>query len=248
MLSAHLSGYATLRRFYDLRDADVAKTPSSHDKTSATPALRPKARARAAASALMVLISSSASPIQGGLYDSTIETAVPVDVLLPLFGEALVFLNTPHRTLRLPQLYALLAAIEDFATAGRLVKTQCEEVLQTALSAARGDTSLPDPKTALKHSNSNSNSTSGLGGSVYSLIGSQDFSVSTGGGNSAEGSAVFVPSATGKKGEKTGDTERGWDWRRGFPRGASGEEVIRVLRLGVAREVARAFAEGEVSV
>lgn len=50
-------------------------------------------RKRAAANALMVVISSAASSIQGGLYDADIETVVQVDVLLPLLGEALVFIN-----------------------------------------------------------------------------------------------------------------------------------------------------------
>jgi len=244
MLSAHLSGYATLRRFYDLRDADVSTPPPTQnakdkEKDSAvTPSLRPKARNRAAASALLILISSSASPISGGLYDSAVETAVPVDVLLPLLGEALVFLNTAQRTLSLRQLYALLAAIEDYETAGALVKGQCEEVLQTTLRAARGDrVPNPEPKAALQKSGS------GLGGSVYSLIGSQDFSVSSSvGGQSTEGSAVLV------QGGKIEDVQRGWDWRKGFPRGAEGGELVRVLRLGVAREVARCFAEGEVVV
>lgn len=47
-------------------------------------------------------------------------------------------------------------------------------------------------------------------------------------------------------GGKVDDKSRGWDWRKGFGRGAKMEELIRVLRLGVAREVARCFAEGEV--
>ncbi|KAJ4987576.1 nuclear pore complex subunit Nup85 [Stagonosporopsis vannaccii] len=242
MLSAHLSGYATLRRFYDLRDADVLSasgpTQNGKEKEKATPSLRPRARARAAASALLILISSSASPIAGGLYDSAVETAVPVDVLLPLLGEALVFLNTPQRTLSLAQCYALVAAVEDFETAGALVKGQCDEVLRTTLRAATGEAPIPDPgpRATLQKSGS------ALGGSLYSLIGSQDFSAASSvGGGSAEGSAVLV------KGGKTEDGQRGWDWRKGFPRGAESDELVRVLRLGIAREVARCFAEGEVT-
>lgn len=87
MLSNHLSGYATLRRFYDLRDEEVLL------QSGAKPSMRPMARKRAAANALVVIISSAASSIQGGLYDADIETVVQVDVLLPLLGESLVFLN-----------------------------------------------------------------------------------------------------------------------------------------------------------
>ena len=188
------------------------------------------ARKRAAANALMVIISSAASSIQGGLYDASIETVVAVDVLLPLFGEALVFLNQAKRTLTLRHLYDLLAAVEDFDTAGALVKAQCEEVLQTTLAAAHGD-KVSEPRSLLQKS------TSGLTGSTYSLIGSQDFSMD---GQSTDSSAVLV------KGGKVEDKKRGWDWRAGFPRGARGSELLKVLRLSVNREIARAFAEGEV--
>ena len=188
------------------------------------------ARKRAAAAALMVVISSAASSIQGGLYDADIETVIQVDVILPLFGEALVFLNQPKRTLSLRHLYDLLAAIEDFETSGALIRNQCEEVLQTALGAAHGD-SVPEPRSLLQKS------TSGLSGSTFSLIGSQDFSTDA---QSTQASAVLV------RGGKINDVQRGWDWRAGCPKGAQGRELLRILRLGVAREVARCFAEGEM--
>lgn len=92
LLSNSLSGYATIRKFYDLRDEEVLL------KEGEKPAHRPMARKRAAANALTVIISSAASSIRGGLYDPEIETVVQVDVLLPLLGEALVFVN--RRSLR----------------------------------------------------------------------------------------------------------------------------------------------------
>lgn len=150
-------------------------------------------------------------------------------MLLPLLGEALVFLNTPKRTLTLSHLYQLLAAVEDWDQSGALVKAQCEEVLQTTLAAARGEQPpQPQPRQLSKSVSSS-----------FDLIGSRDFSQD---GASVEASAVLV------QGGRLDDVERGWDWRRGFPRGVSGKEVVRVLRLGVAREIARAFAEGEVGV
>jgi hypothetical protein len=87
LLSNSLSGYATIRKFYDLRDEEVLL------KEGEKPAHRPLARKRAAANALMVIISSAASSIRGGLYDPEVETVVQVDVLLTLLGEALVFVN-----------------------------------------------------------------------------------------------------------------------------------------------------------
>ena len=87
LLSNYLSGYATIRKFYDLRDEEVLL------KDGEKPAHLPMARKRTAANALAVIISSAASSIRGGLYDPDVETVVQVDVLLPLLGEALVFVN-----------------------------------------------------------------------------------------------------------------------------------------------------------
>ncbi|RYN16936.1 Nucleoporin [Alternaria arborescens] len=232
LLSNHLSGYATIRKYYDLRDEGVLL------KAGEKPAHRPMARKRAAANALMVIIASAASSIRGGLYDPEIETVVQVDVLLPLLGEALVFVNQSKRTLTLRHLYDLLAAIEDLDTAPSMIRTQCEEVLTTTLFSAHDVNSsqqLPNPHQLLSKSTSNLTTAS----SQYSLIGSTDFGSAD--GQSTEGSTVFV------KGGHVDDTKRGWDWRKGFPKGAKSEDIIAVLRLGVAREIGRAFAEGEVT-
>jgi hypothetical protein len=93
LLSNSLSGYATIRKFYDLRDEEVLL------KGSEKPSHRPMARKRTAANALAVIIASAASSIRGGLYDPEIETVVQVDVLLPLLGEALVFINRKYHPL-----------------------------------------------------------------------------------------------------------------------------------------------------
>jgi hypothetical protein len=87
LLANNLSGYATIRKFYDLRDEEVLLKPGEK------PAHRPMARKGAAAEALIVIIESAASSIRGGLYDPTVETIVQVDILLCLFGEILVFVN-----------------------------------------------------------------------------------------------------------------------------------------------------------
>ncbi|KAF2030508.1 hypothetical protein EK21DRAFT_65304 [Setomelanomma holmii] len=226
ILSNHLSGYATIRKFYDLRDEQILLSAGQN------PTHRPMARKRAAANALSVIIASAASSIRGGLYDPEIETVVQVDVLLPLLAEALVFVNQPKRTLTLKHLYGLLAAIEDLDTAPSMIRSQCEEVLQTTLAAAHDSSSSPRHLTK-----STSNLTTAS--SQYSLLGSTDFGSQD--GQSTEGSAVLV------RGGHVDDSKRGWDWRRGFPRGASGGDIIKVLRLGIAREIGRAFVEGEVN-
>ncbi|RMZ67494.1 nuclear pore complex subunit nup85 [Pyrenophora seminiperda CCB06] len=232
LLSNHLSGYATIRKYFDLRDEEVLL------KAGEKSAHRPMARKRAAANALMVIIASAASSIRGGLYDPEIETVVQVDVLLPLLGEALIFVNQPKRTLTLRHLYDLLAAVEDFDTAPGMIRAQCEEVLSTTLLSAHDPNlsqQLPNPHHLLSKSTSNLTTAS----SQYSLIGSTDFGSQD--GQSMEGSTVLV------KDGHIDDSKRGWDWRKGFHKGTKSGEIIAVLRLGVAREIGRAFAEGEVA-
>lgn len=87
LLHLYLTGYATLRRFYDLRDDE------HNIKQGEKPQLRPLARKKAAATALVAVISSAADNIFGGLYDESRDAVVHVDVLLALLGEAMVFVN-----------------------------------------------------------------------------------------------------------------------------------------------------------
>lgn len=39
--------------------------------------------------------------------------------------------------------------------------------------------------------------------------------------------------------------KRGWDWRSGMDEGANGEDVLRILRLGLARDIAACWMKGE---
>jgi hypothetical protein len=100
LLASQLSGYATLRRFYDLRDADAAKAAAEADverdeeTASRKPGmLRPLARKREAARALMAVIESAADSIRGGLYDPEAQSVVQVDALMALLCEALPLMN-----------------------------------------------------------------------------------------------------------------------------------------------------------
>jgi hypothetical protein len=81
-MSTYLSGYATVRKFYETRDED----PSSEacDVTQ---------RKRKAAAALIAVIGSATDSIRGGLLDANIDVVIPVDDLLALLGEAMVFIN-----------------------------------------------------------------------------------------------------------------------------------------------------------
>lgn len=87
ILQFYLSGYATLRRFYEIRDEGVGL------KQGERPQYQPMARRRAAAQALVAVIGSAADSIYGGLYDPDRDSAVQVDGLLTLLGEALVFVG-----------------------------------------------------------------------------------------------------------------------------------------------------------
>lgn len=89
-LQFYFSGYATLRRFYETRDEAIGL---QHGQK---PRYKPLARRRAAAQALVAVISSAADGIYGGLYDPDRDSAIQVDGLLALLGEALPFI---HRTL-----------------------------------------------------------------------------------------------------------------------------------------------------
>ena len=84
ILSTHFSGYATLRKFYDIRDQGI---------TNQDVVLKPAARKMAALNSLIACISSAADNIQGGLYDEKNPSIVPVDGLLVLLGEASVFVD-----------------------------------------------------------------------------------------------------------------------------------------------------------
>lgn len=87
MLHTYLTGYATLRKFFDLRDEDI------NLEEGQKPTARPNARETAAAAALLAVINSAADNIHGGLYDDNRGSVVQVDGLLSLLGEALVFVN-----------------------------------------------------------------------------------------------------------------------------------------------------------
>ena len=218
ILQTNLGGYFTLRKFYDLRDQDIY--PNDAQK----PKLRPKARNRAAVAALTAVIASAASSIRGGLYDADSDAVIHVDVLLSLLGEATVFIDQPQRTLTLPQILTLLRAIEDLQTVHSRIMSKCDECLQTTLEAARGTSRAASPQGFLKKSVSSLTS-----GSGFSLVGSS-----------------MVDKGGGRKGRSGGAKhQRSWDWRKCVSDGMRGEELLRMMRRGLAKDIARAWIEGE---
>lgn len=253
MLKLYLSGYATLRRFYDLRDAEVHLAPGQK------PSLRPLARKREAATALATVINSAADSIHGGLYDPDRHAVVQVDGLLTILAESLPLLNHPlKRLLTLPQVYALIKAIEDLQTVSPRVYDQCEECFRSTLANARGERVLsPEaPRALLKKSLSGLTGSSGF--SMFEMVGSevlgrppQDMDVDgqehdegrRGRSRSMGSSGVLVKGKDER--ERAAEVKRGWDWRTGLKADVKGEDVLGILRLELAKEVARGWLDGE---
>ncbi|OCT49546.1 nuclear pore complex subunit Nup85 [Cladophialophora carrionii] len=232
MLQFYLVGYACIRRFFTLRDQDVGAGLSTQPSLNS----RPLARKRAAAKALIAAINSAADSIYGGLYDPDRTSAIQVDGLLSLLGEATALLtasshsgdashgdNRGHARAKsriiftIPQIYDLLSAIEDLSTVSARVFAATEECLAAGLREYAGSRP-PSPRAVLKKSMS-SGSGSGSGFS-YSVLGSEMLARSM--TTDASGSAVMVKGHSGGGKAKTqargmeDAPARGWDWREKF--------------------------------
>jgi hypothetical protein len=216
LLHKMLSGYATLRKFYNFRDEAVVLKDG-----------KPKngvvARKIEAASALIAVISSSDDNIRGGLYDEEREAVVNVDFLLALLGEAMVFVNQADYTITVAQIDVLLKAIEDLQTVGPRVYSDCAEFLQTVIASGQG-LKGSSPTDMLRKTTSNSS-----GSSSFSMVGSSMLASQL--KHSMGSSAVLVK----------GNVKRGWDWRQGISASTKGDDVLRILRHGLAKDLAKAW-------
>ncbi|KAK4195968.1 hypothetical protein QBC40DRAFT_268862 [Triangularia verruculosa] len=233
LLGKMLSGYASLRQFYDIRD----------NKDSLPAHVAPLARKQQAAAALVSVIASSDDNIRGGLYDQTRDGIVSEDFLLALLGEALVFTTDPSNTnvhfgqaatpvLTLDQIDVILKAIEDLEAVGERVREACEEFLGVVLGSVNGgNNGLAKggrPEDLLR---------GGWGGNLMLTAAS-----------SRDGGLGKVAKELGKSlgGGKGNDVKRGWDWRvgEGIGKNTGGREVMRRLRLGLAKDVAGLWLDG----
>ncbi|KAJ5951714.1 uncharacterized protein N7479_010127 [Penicillium vulpinum] len=229
ILQFYLSGYVTLRRFYEIRDEEFELQEGQK------PRYKPLARRRAAAQALAAVIGSAADNIYGGLYDPDRDSAVQVDGLLALLGEACAFVNQPTAVLSVSQQFTILSAIEDLETVTPRVYSQCEECFRSTLleyqsSTRGGSDGPPSPRALLKKSVSN------FSASSFAFIGNDMLesararSGSGSGPASVGSSGVLVPAPSDKA-----SADRGWDWRVGLPETTKGEDILQMLRLGLAR-------------
>lgn len=115
----------------------------------------------------------------------------------------------------------LLRAVEDLQTVTSRVYDQAEVLFQATMASFHG-TAVPSPQDLLK---SMAKSTSNLSGSSYGMVNSK-------------GSIVSAADSTGQA-----DIARGWDWRKGVAgmagKNAKGSDVLRVLRVQIAKEMAK---------
>ncbi|KJZ79512.1 hypothetical protein HIM_00981 [Hirsutella minnesotensis 3608] len=211
LLGRMLSGYATLRTFYEIRDGQDI------DQVSATKAVHLR---KQAASALITVIASSDDNIRGGLYDASRDAVVSEDFLLALLGEATAFVRQSPAVVSLDQIDVLLKAIEDIQTVGSRVYVACSEFFDLVLASCQGLKGSTPADLMQKSSAS-------LSGSSYIMSGS-----------SMLASHLHKSMAAGTK------VQRGWDWRKAWLASTKGEDVLRKLRLGLAKDLAALWLEG----
>ncbi|KAM7216281.1 hypothetical protein V8F06_008300 [Rhypophila decipiens] len=234
LLGKMLSGYASLRQFYEIRDHG--------DENPLLSTSSPVNRRRQAAAALVSVIASSDDNIRGGLFDTTRDGIVSEDFLLALLGEALVFVTNPDNTnvhhgrqaspvITLEQIDVILKAIEDLQAVGERVYNAADEFLQLVLSSAPGGTLKGSTPADLLRSVSSSGQFEIKGSS---LVASQLQKSLSG---SAAGAALGKITVT-----------REWDWRSGLSVKTKGADVMQRLRLGLAKDLASLWlkeADGE---
>lgn len=158
LLGKMLSGYASLRQFYELRDHEGGLSLAQR-------------RAQAVA-ALTGVVASADDNIRGGLYDSSRDAIVSEDFLLALLGEASVFVSGPDHAFNgsdgaevgLDQIDVLLKAIEDLQSVGGRVYKSAEEFFQLVVGSVPGAKKGGAPADLMRRS--------GVGGS-FVLAGSQ---------------------------------------------------------------------------
>ena len=212
LLSGQISGYATVRKFYELRDNRSGPSKSLQRK-------------REAAKALIALIESASDCIRGGLFDSDVQSVVPIDGLLGLLGETLPLLGQEKRIFTKQQVFTLMRVVEDFETAPARIREGAVELVQASMNAYRATSS----STQLKKGKSNvsSMSGSGLSGSSWDMVLSSNILQSL-------------------EIEEDSGMTRSWDWRKGLDAvvGARVEskEVLMLLRVALGQEVAKGWS------
>jgi hypothetical protein len=243
LLGRWVSGFAMLRRFYEIRDQDVNQAAMTTAKKMGS-----LERKREASKALIAVIEVAADCIKGGLFDPEVESVVPVEGVLVLLGEVLPLLGTggaygQGRILSYKQVLGLMSAVEDFEQISGRIQDGANGLLSASMGAYRGE--VGSGKLAKSKSDlSNVSGSGSLGGSgSWEMLAESSFVMlqSTASAKSTRSS--------GSKG-KAMQLDRGWDWRKGLDAvAATGSDVgskvvLMLLRTALAREVAQSWAGG----
>ena len=122
------------------------------------------------------------------------------------------------------------------------ILAQCGECLASTLASAHGAAGPPAAPSASRGPLKKSISEM-TGSSAFSLVGSEMLGSGTSGGE--DGANGGGGDAQGRRGRAMDRRSRGWDWRMGFGKDVRAEEVLRHMRAGLAKEVARAWMAGE---
>ena len=109
------------------------------------------------------------------------------------------------------------------------IYSRCEECFRSTLAAYRGEAAPPSPRKLLKKTMSSVSSS-------FSVIG--ESMVQSGSDGMRDSKALIGSKDKGK---------RGWDWRTGLDENATGEDVLRILRIGLAKDIAKHWMAGEGS-
>ncbi|KAI5286745.1 hypothetical protein KEM54_006540 [Ascosphaera aggregata] len=246
LLHFYFCGYAAVRRFYEIRDEGISLQKGEK------PRHRPLARKKAAAETLVALIKSASACISGGLYDYESESAVQIDGLMVLLGEALVFCREPNRFFTVDQQYDILAAIEDLETVTKRVYEQCEECLQSTLwHHTRFDnvSGEEDGASSPRKADFSFSISTGSGVPLKSLLSKSISSEAPVNGFSLIGNELLEAEEESSdirshtKGREHTESKREWDWRTGIQDGIKGSEILRMLRIQLAKGLSFAALE-----
>ncbi|KAK8089220.1 nuclear pore complex subunit Nup85 [Apiospora hydei] len=214
LLGKMLSGYATLRKFYELRDGNGKSTSVS------------LARRQQAATALVFVVASADDNIRGGLYDDTRDAVVSEDFILALLGEASIFVNQNPTVITLEQIDTLLKAVEDIETVGSRVYEAADAFFQIVLSSGQGKGSTPGDLMKMSHAS--------LGGS-FVMTGSSMM-------------ASQLHKSIRNSGVLKGPIKRSWDWRTEVLASSSSADILKVIRLGLTKDLANLWLEQADSI
>lgn len=130
----------------------------------------------------------------------------------------------PRRILKPAQIFAILRAVEDISSVSESIFSTCEQCLDATMSDARGKPSQSLKSTLRK-------STNALTDASRSHLLESTVQSSGAGGD-----------ALRRTGQKKGqDVERAWDWRKGLSSTTSGHDVLKIVRVALAREIAAAW-------